>query len=182
MSDMNSVIVPDSTQVNADDFLSGPQTFEITGVKIRGGKEQPVEISMKGTDKFFRPCKTSCRVMVHVWGPDSAKYVGRSLTLYCDQTVRWGGMTVGGIRISHMSHMDEPVTLALTNSRGSKKPVVVKPLVVEQETDWKAAIDAANTLDELGATWKKIPKEKKDALAGLKDSRKIALSAPTNEG
>ena len=174
MSDMNRVIEPDSTQINADDFLAGPQTFTITGVKIRGGKEQPVEVSLQGTDKFFRPCKSSCRAMVHVWGPDSSQYIGRSLTLYCDASVQWGGLKVGGIRISHMSHMEEPVTMALTASRGSKKPHTVRPLVSEPAIDWKARIEAATTLDELGEIWKACPA--KSTHAAVKDRRKVELT------
>lgn len=173
MSDMTKVTEPDSTQVNADDFLAGPQTFTITGVKIRGGKEQPVEVSLQGTEKFFRPCKSSCRVMVHVWGPDSAQYVGKSLTLYCDPSVKWGGMSVGGIRISHMSDMTEPMTMALTASRGSKKPHTVRPLEVAQSRDWAAELVAASTLDELGAVWKACTDKKR--YLEVKDGRKASL-------
>jgi len=42
-------------------------------------------------------------------------------------------MEVGGIRISHMSHIDKPVTIALTATRGNKKPTTVQPLVVRDE-------------------------------------------------
>lgn len=42
-------------------------------------------------------------------------------------------MEVGGIRISHMSHIDKPVTIALTATRGNKKPVTVQPLVIRDE-------------------------------------------------
>jgi len=51
------------------------------------------------------------------------------MTLFRDPTVSWGGQAVGGIRISHMSHIDKPVQMALTATRGNKKPWTVKPLV-----------------------------------------------------
>lgn len=47
--------------------------------------------------------------------------------------MKWGGLEVGGIRISHMSHIDKPVTIALTATRGNKKPVTVKPLEVPRQ-------------------------------------------------
>lgn len=128
MSDMRAVIVPKSDQWNYDDFQAGPITFTIEAVRVKGGQEQPVDITLAGTPKYYRPCKSMARVMVAAWGPDSSKYVGRSMTLYGDPKVKWGGMEVGGIRISHMSDIDETMTMALTVTRANKKPFTVKPL------------------------------------------------------
>ncbi len=71
------------------------------------------------------------RVLVLVWGPDSKNYVGKSLTLYRDPDVKWGGMAVGGIRISHMSNMKASTPIMLTVTRGKKAPYTVKPLALE---------------------------------------------------
>ena len=130
--DMKQAIVPKSDQLNADDLIAGPITVKVTGVSIKGGQEQPVAISFEGDNgKPYKACKSMCRVLVHAWGADSSKYAGRSMTLYCDPKVRWAGMEVGGIRISHMSHISEPLTMALTATRGNKKPYTVQPLAVE---------------------------------------------------
>lgn len=129
MSDMSAVIVPKSDQINADDLLAGPLTITITGVKVSSGQEQPVSMFFDGSTKAYRPCKSMARVLVSAWGADSSKYVGRSLTLYCDPRVKWGGMEVGGIRISHMSHLEAPLTLALTMTRANKKPFTVRPML-----------------------------------------------------
>lgn len=132
MNDMSSVIVPKSDQINADDLIAGPMTITIREVQIRGGQEQPVSIYFDGSDKAFRPCKSMSRVLVQGWGADANKYVGRSLTLYRDPTVKWAGLEVGGIRISHMSHIDGEKLMMLTATKGSRKPHKVKPLQVEQ--------------------------------------------------
>lgn len=182
MNDMVAVTAPKSDQWNFDDFQAEVRTFKITGVKVRPGTEQPVDVLLEGTEKFYRPCKSMMRCMVAVWGADSSKYVGKSFTLYGDPKVRWGGMEVGGLRISHMSDLSEPLTMALTATKGSRKPFTVRPLVVEPAIDWKALLQAANTLDELGAAWNKLPKSEKDALAGFKDARKIALTANSGQG
>lgn len=130
MSDMREVIVPKSDQLNSDDLIAGPMTIKVTGVSIRGGQEQPVAISFEGDNgKPYKACKSMCRVLVTAWGADSKRYVGRSMTLYRDPSVKWGGMEVGGIRISHMSDIESPLTMALTATKGSRKPYVVKPLV-----------------------------------------------------
>ena len=129
MNDMRAVIVPKSDQINADDLLAGPITITITEVTIRPGTEQPVSVHFEGDNgKPFKPCKSMCRAMVHCWGADANQYAGRSMTLYCDPKIKWGGMAVGGIRISHMSHLNSAVTMALTETKGKKQPFVVQPL------------------------------------------------------
>ena len=146
MNDMKQVIVPKSDQLNADDLLTGPITIRITGVTVRGGQEQPVSISFEGDQgKPYKACKSMCRVLVGAWGPDSSKYVGRSLTLYCDPKVKWGGLEVGGIRISHMSHIDSDLTMALTATRGNKKPFTVKRIKESEAPPSGLSPEAANT-------------------------------------
>lgn len=128
MNDMTSVIAPKSDQINADDLIPGPMTITITDVKIQGGTEQPVSMSLSGMEKVYRPCKSMSRVLVAAWGADAKAYVGRSLTIYRDPTVKWGGMAVGGIRISHMSDIDREMTMMLTESKQSRKPHKVRLL------------------------------------------------------
>src|SRR4051812_13383835 len=107
MTDLAKTIAPRSDQMNADDMLAGPRTITITDVRGSDSPEQPVSVHFEGDDgKPYKPCKSMRRVMVHCWGPDGNTYAGRRLTLYCDQNVQFGGIKVGGIRISHMSHID----------------------------------------------------------------------------
>lgn len=132
MKDMRATIVPKSDQLNADDLLISPITIKITNVEIRDSKEQPVSIFFEGDKgKPYKPGKSMCRVMVVVWGADASKYIGQSMTLYRKETVKWGGLEVGGIRISHMTGIEDTMTIVLTESKGSKKPHVVKPLKTE---------------------------------------------------
>lgn len=131
MSDMSAVIQPKSDQINADDLIGGDMTIRITAVSVSPGQEQPVAMKFEGSTKVFRPCKSMARVMVAAWGADSSAYVGRSLQLYRDPTVKWGGLEVGGIRIRKMTHIQTPMTMALTATKGQRKPYIVHPLVVE---------------------------------------------------
>jgi hypothetical protein len=144
MNDMSGVIVPKSDQINADTLLAGPMTVTVREVQIRGGQEQPVNILLHETDLAYRPCKSMSRVLVSAWGPDANAYKGRSLTLYRDPDVKWGGLAVGGIRISHMSHIDGKLQLQLTATKGQRKPHVVFPLVVESAHPALTAITAPN--------------------------------------
>jgi len=144
MSDMSDTIIPKSDQLNADSLLAGPLTIRITGVSIVLG-EQPATINYDGDGgRPFRPGLSMRRVLVTLWGPDAKLYVGRSLTLYTDPSVVFGGMAVGGIRISHASHIAEPVTMMLTSTKGKRKPFTVRPLVVDDAaTSWADATVAS---------------------------------------
>lgn len=130
MVDMTATIAPKSDQMNADDLIGGPRTITITKVTgNEGNAEQPVNVFYEGDDgKPFRPCKSMRRVMVAVWGAAASQYVGKAMTLYRDPKVKWGGMEVGGIRISHMSGLDKPKQLALTETRAKRTPYTVQPL------------------------------------------------------
>jgi hypothetical protein len=139
MNDMSSVIVPKSDQLNAEDFISGPRTFTIDNVEIRSTTEQPVSVYMAGEQRVWRPCKSMSRVLVSAWGPDARKYVGRSLTLYRDPKVKWGGLEVGGIRVSHMTDIERDFSMALTETKGKRTPFMVRLLKIEQPRARKTA-------------------------------------------
>lgn len=145
MSDMTPVIAAKSDQLNADDLIGGPRTITITRVDVRDTKDQPVSVFYEGDDgKPWKPCKSMSRVLAAAWGTDSKLYPGRSLTLFREPTVKWGGIEVGGIRISHMSHIPEPLLMAITITKGSKKPYRVEPLQAGQGDD--GAQDLADDL------------------------------------
>lgn len=128
MIDIAKTCAPKSDQLNADDLIGGPRTIIVTGIKLVA-EDQPVAIYFQGDDgKPWKPCKSMRRVLVKAWGSDGASYSGRSITLYVDEKVRFGGTEVGGIRISHLSHISAPVTMALTATRGSKKAFTVRAL------------------------------------------------------
>lgn len=164
---LSDSIVPKSDQLNAEDLLSGPQTVTIEKVTA-GTSEQPVNVHLVETPgRPYRPSKTMRRVMVACWGPDAALYVGRRMTIYRDPAVKFGGMAVGGIKISHLSNIDKRTMLALTETRGKRVPHVVDPLpdapAPMPSVDWHAKIEAcAGNRDALKALWQAA----KDAQAG----------------
>ena len=135
MTDLRLTIAPKSDQINADDLLAGPRTIRVTKVSLCTEPDQPVAINFESDGgKPYKPCKSMRRVLVNVWGPDGNAYTGRSMTLYRDDKVQFGGLAVGGIRISHVSHIDRDVTMALTATRANRKPFTVKPLAAETPT------------------------------------------------
>lgn len=126
--DLTDTIAPKSDQINADDLMAGPQTVTVASVDA-GTAEQPVNVHLAETPgRPFRPSKSMRRVMVAAWGKNSSQYVGRRMTLYRDPSIKFGGMLVGGIRISHMSHIPKRLELPLTVTRGKREKYVVEPL------------------------------------------------------
>lgn len=126
--DLSDTIIPKSDQLNAEDLLAGPCTVTIADVRKVSG-DQPVDVHLvEFPGRPFRPSKTVRRILVAVWGQDGSTYVGRRMTLYRDPKVKWAGQEVGGIRVSHLSHIDEPLTLALTVTKGKRDSHVIRPL------------------------------------------------------
>jgi hypothetical protein len=137
MTDLSLTIAPKSDQLNADDLIAGPMTIHITKVSANPeSAEQPISIFFDGDNgKPYKPCKSMRRVLVQVWGKDGTAYPGRSMVVYRDPKVQFGGLAVGGIRISHMSHIEQDVTMALTATRASRKPFTVKPLAASKKSE-----------------------------------------------
>jgi hypothetical protein len=126
--DIRSTLEAKSSQLNTDDLIAGAKTITITKVSA-GSAEQPVAVSFEGDGgKPWFPCKSMRRVLVAAWGADASRYVGRRVTLFRDPSVIYGGIAVGGIRVSHLSHLDGPLSIALTVARQKRSPYKVTPL------------------------------------------------------
>src|SRR5699024_989530 len=103
-------------------------TVTVEGVEVVGG-DQPVNVFVtEFPGKAYPPSKSMRRVLVKLWGQRSADYAGRRLTIYNDPSGTWAGKAVGGIRISHASHIDKPVTMSLALAKGKLAPFTVHPL------------------------------------------------------
>lgn len=184
MSNMLATIIPKSDQLNADDLIGGQsKTIKITKVSLLAG-EQPVSLNYEGDEgKPFKPCKSMRRVLVNTWGGDGNQYVGRSLTLYRDDKVKFGGVDVGGLRISHMSHISEPMTMALTASKANRKPYTVYPLEGSDPLkleDFISDMESAATMEALDFKYKAAYRAFKDdesrkKIVAVKDKRKGEL-------
>ena len=174
--DISDSLAANSNQQNYDEFLAGPKTVTVSEVK-KGSAEQPVEVHLvEFPGKPFKPAKTVRRLLAKVWGTDASQWAGRRLTIYGDPEVRYGGKAVGGLRVSHVSHIDKPVEVLLTESRGKKRSHTVHPLAETAPTtytpsqDWLALMASASTGDEKNAIWQQATQDGAgaDYLAQLK--------------
>lgn len=146
-------IKPKSDQLNADDLVAGPIEVTISDVKRCGDEKQPVAIVIGDDRQPYKPCKSMRRVLVALWGDQPQKWVGNRLRLYCNPNVMYGGLRVGGIRISHAS-IDTKIEVMVTETRGKRVAMTIEPLpkvdVFERITNAIKAIESATSLDLVG--------------------------------
>lgn len=143
VEDLRPTIIPKSDQLNAEQLLGGPMMLTITDVRIGSGEDQPVVLHYEGeSGRPYKPCKTMRKVLIHAWGPNGRAWVGKSLQVYNDTAVKFGGEDVGGIRISHMSDIPSALKVSLTSTRGKKAKYEIKPLKVESGPTLAAVLEA----------------------------------------
>lgn len=148
--EMRKSIEPKSDQINADDLIAGPLVVVVTKVKRGPSVDQPIEISIDG-HRPYRPCKSMRRVLIACWGEDGRQWVGRSMKIYCDPDVKFGGVKVGGIRISHLSGIPARRELLMTMTRTKRSTYIVEPLEEIKKITEEQAHDIAALADEVGA-------------------------------
>jgi hypothetical protein len=173
---------PRSDQWNADDFIGGPRTFTIAGVKV-GTAEQKYDIALEeGEGRVWRPPLTMLRLLMAAWGNESDVWVGRRVTLYRDPNVTFGRDQPGGIRISHLSHIDKAIAVALTEKRGKRalhkiEPLPDAPAPAPEPTE--ADVAACTDLDALRDMWKRTTNPDLHALITARKDE-LTVQEPTD--
>lgn len=152
VEDLRPTIVPKSDQLNAEQLLGGSMTVTVTRVDVSNSPEQPVTVHYEGENgRPFKPCKTMRKLLVFAWGENGNHWAGRSMTLYCDPSVKFGGDEVGGIRISHLSDIERNLKVSLTATRGKKTLYTVQRLEVDNGPTLTAVLTAiANARNKAG--------------------------------
>jgi hypothetical protein len=151
VQDLRSTIVPKSDQLNTDQLLGGPLVITVKEVRVGSSEEQPVSI-FYATDpaRPYKPCKTMRKVLIHAWGPDGRQWVGKSMELYAEPSVKFGGELVGGIRISRLTDIPKEIKVSLTATKGRKTLHEIGLLELSKElTEVLEAIAAATGRESL---------------------------------
>ena len=195
MSEDNSwllqTIVAKSDQLNAVDLVGGPITVTIEKVKQTGSKEQPIAIYYTGSgERPYKPCLSMRRVLIACWGIQS--WNGRQMTLYPDARVTWSGKAVGGIRISHLSHLDaDKKEIQINESRNKKTTWTVERIATSETTKPETKVETiqdrvtkatkkiagCKTADELAKCWELC----QPLYAACDDDQKNVLSSAKTE-
>lgn len=131
--DLSQTVIPKSDQINFEDVQSQSITAVIKSVR-RGNAEQPVFIDLVGYDgRPYKPSKSMRRVLIDGWGSDGHSWPGKSLTISGDPSVKFGGVAVGGIKVTAMSDIDGDFSLMLSVSRGRRQEHRVRKLEVQKK-------------------------------------------------
>lgn len=120
--DITDALAPNSDQLDAVELVT-PRTFTIapgSGLGQRDGKTV-AEIRLVDFPRVWRPSKGMLDVLAACWGTDAKQWVGRSATVYNDPEVMFGRDKVGGIRISHLSHIDKVRAVTIRASGAGRK-------------------------------------------------------------
>lgn len=178
LANLRETITPKSDRRNADDFLAGPETVKISAVK-RGDAESPVAVHLENSKPWY-PCKSMRRVLITAYGDNGAAWVGKSVTLYCDPTVRFGGVAVGGIRIAALSDIESDLTISLTATRGKRSPFTVKKLntSVYPEDKFQANIGAWLAAIAAGKATAEQIIQKVEQTGSLNEAQKQSIKNP----
>lgn len=183
VSDLRPTIVPKSDQLNAEQLLGGPMTITVTSVQVSSNPEQPVSVHYEGEQgRPFRPCKTMRKLLVFAWGPDGNEWAGRSMTVYNDPSVKFGGDEVGGIRISHLSHIPKAIEVSLTSTRGKKalyRVALLETTDAKHLKEVRTAADLVTLAAAFKAAWKSTTSEaRRESFKLAYDRRKAELAEP----
>lgn len=156
--DVSETILAKSDQINAIDLVE-PVIVTVTDVKA-GPADQPVHIitDKYGPERPFKPSKTVRRDLAKAWGVEAKAWIGRSMELYNEPTVKWAGKPVGGIRVSALSHIPNPIQTAHTITRGQYTEVTIRVLETPAPdesavVDALAVITGAESIPALKTAW-----------------------------
>ena len=93
------------TFIKKDDLAAGPQRFTIQGVSkttLEAKNGQPAEDVLQlelDDDRRFSLNKTNIKILIEAHGGKTDGWIGKSVILYVDPNVMFGGRLVGGVRV-----------------------------------------------------------------------------------
>jgi hypothetical protein len=130
--DITDALAPTSDQLDAIELVN-PRTFTIGAGSALGKRDGKTvaEIRLSDFPRVWRPSKGMLDVLAACWGTDAKQWVGRRVTVYNDPAVMFGKDKVGGIRISHLSHIDKARTVTIRASGAGRKQLWRVELLVE---------------------------------------------------
>ena len=168
ISNLRDTIIPKSDQLNAEQLLSAPMTIIVTDIKRGSGPDQPVIVSYANDEgRPYKPCKTCRKILIFAWGDDGGEWIGKRMTLYCDPDIKFGGVKVGGIRISHLSDIERDMAVSLNVTKGKKGEFVIRKLPdIRPISELKRLLgeSAKSGVKDLQTMWKKLTGAEREIL------------------
>ena len=133
MADVSFAMQAKSDQLNAVDIMGFEPILQIREVHVRAG-DQPVSIYYNGdNNKPWKPSKGMIRILSAGWGSESDFWVGKSVQVYMDDSVKYAGKEVGGIRIRAMSDIrKDGIKVVVAKNKQQREKLVITHLSTER--------------------------------------------------
>jgi hypothetical protein len=171
MLDVSSTILSKSDQLNASDLIGNEMILAVSGVNLVNSDDQPMVINYESDEgRPYKPCKSMRRVLVGLWGKDASQWIGRSIGVYNEPSVKWAGKQEGGIRIKSMSHIDNDKSVTTSESKHKKITYLISKL---QAAKVEQKVRAVWPDDKFNA---QLPKIKAAIEGGTSTAEKIITS------
>lgn len=191
MIDLTKTTAGKLDQINAD-LLSEPFVIKISHVTENFIQktglldlQQPISIHWYGCEgKPFKPCLTMRRVLsdVKIWDKDGLQYKDRYLKLFNDKSVCIGKENTGGVRISHVSNLENETTVKVKSARGKYIYYPVKPLSALDILKCDGEISAKKGVEAYTVWGKSLTVEQKSSLGDyIKDLLLVARNSDLNK-
>ena len=164
MTDISHTLIAKSDQLNAVDVIGAEKVLTITSVDVKQSGDQPVIIHYEGENgRPWKPCLTVRRILSELWTRDSSKWIGHSVSVHRDPTVKWAGEPHGGIRPHAATGLDSTVVIKLKEERGGKpKAFEIKPLRMTTATKSEPRAVVQFSMENYTRAIEKILSESKD--------------------
>lgn len=146
--DVTADIQAKSDQLNAVD-LPSDLTVIVTSVTRSADGRLTVHYA-NDNGRPWKPSKGMVRVLVAGWGKESDQWIGRSVTLFCEPSVKYGGKEVGGIHIRAMSDIKKSgINTTLAISRSVRVPFSVACIEIASCSDAEFQQSKTKILDSI---------------------------------
>jgi len=133
MANVKQAMQSKSDQLNYVDVGNGSLIALIESVHVTNSDQQPVTITFAGCNgKPYKPNKGMIRVLAGAWGEESDYWVGKTIKITGDPTVKWGGEEVGGLVVGALSDIDKAgYTAYIQKNKRVRVKKTIPLLVVE---------------------------------------------------
>jgi len=149
--DITQALAPNSDQLDAIELVE-PRTFTISTGSSLGKRDGKIvaDIRLVELDRVWRPSKGMLDVLAACWGIKGSEWVGHRVTVYNDPEVMFGKEKRGGVRISHLSHIDGPRDVTIRASGAGRKQLwhvdpLPAPPTDTSGRDWLAELEQAGS-------------------------------------
>ncbi len=189
--DVSHTIIAKSDQLNAVDLPSSDALLKIVDVRVTKDDPQPVHLHLEDHEgRPYKPCLSMRRVLIAAWGQYAEKWIGETMSVYCDMSVKWGGKEVGGIRISKLTGITKSVSVPIALNRSMREIYTVDPLVLSIDPDWlsisKGYIEVLNNCKtrecfdiakkSMATNWNSIPEQFAAQITQAAEAKKLELA------